>query len=167
MNLLYVFYRRGMKLFIEWNWSALVVGCMKNEQLWKMPSYLIICWCHYVGISKVHCAADEVLSLSRGDAGTGQPVRETWSCHFLVPLTSRLLLPSVLWVHDSLLCCRCSLQAPAEGKSQALGSRDGRRMEVPSVLESSWEPVCGPRSRCACQQPAEKSPAVEQGLAGF
>lgn len=42
----------------------------------------------------------------------------------------------------------------AGGKRQALGSRDGRRMEVPSVLESSWEPVCGPRARSACQQPA-------------
>lgn len=70
---------------------------------------------------------------------------EAWSCHSLVALLSRLLLPSVLWAHDSLLYHRCSMQAVAEGKSQAVGSRDVW-MEVPSVLESSWEPVCGPRA---------------------
>lgn len=51
MNLLYIFERKSVGLFIEWNWSALIVDCIKNEQLslehyavWseKMLSYLFI-----------------------------------------------------------------------------------------------------------------------------
>lgn len=33
MNLLYIFERKNVRLFTEWNWSALIADCKKNGQL--------------------------------------------------------------------------------------------------------------------------------------
>lgn len=161
--------KKIMRLFIEWNWRALLVDCMKNEQLFleryavwseKILGYLFICLDYSVSISVAHGAADDVL----GWAPSRMLVQcSSWGlcCASPSALTSRL--PAAFGSANTRFSpAWCSVRALAERNNQAVGSGDAQRSPDCSgggprgaggagvcVVWVHWPP-----SHSACQQPA-------------